>query len=162
MRKSDEQKKLEGTDRNDRTRNAGRIEHLKLERIPILVSYYKEALSERQIKIFKETCKLLIETGIVTKLDIAIIVQYAVALDLNLEASKKLTPKNMVQVFKKTGATNVSGYFTVWKQTTEVLAKVEAKLGLTPYIRERMTSFTESEPKEDEDPFETLAKKLNS
>lgn len=160
--KTDAQKELEGTLRNDRKKGESNIKDLMLNRVQPLPSFIQDNITDKQHEIYKHTLRLLIDAKVVTKLDLMIVVQYAVAIDLYLKATEELNRKKMVQVFHKTGASNVSGYLTAWKQTGEVVTKLEKLLGLNPYIRERIAAYAKQSGIEEVSPFDALMKEMNS
>lgn len=160
MAKTDEEKALEGTLRDDRKKGASKVSDLLLTRVQPLPAFLRENITDEQFEIYQHTLRLLISAQVVTKLDLVIVLQYSIALEVYMKATNEMNMFGRVQVFQKTGATNVSGYFTVWKQAQEELAKKEKLIGLNPYIRERMASYAASDGNEKESAFEQLAREL--
>jgi P27 family predicted phage terminase small subunit len=162
MAKTDDEKKLQGTLRDDRKKGESNVKDLLLTRVQSLPAFIRDNITDNQFNIYQHTLRLLISAKVVTKLDLAVVAQYAIAFDVYMAATNELNMFGRVQVFQKTGATNVSGYFTVWKQAQEELAKKERLLGLNPYIRERMASYAASDANEEESAFEALARELRT
>lgn len=162
MAKTNDEKELEGTLREDRKKGESNVKDLLLTRVQPLPPFIRDNITDEQYEIYKHTLKLLISAKIITKLDLGVLVQYAVALDVYMKATQEMNMFGRVQVFKKTGATNVTGYFTAWKQAQEVMEKKEKLLGLNPYIRERMASYAASDGNEEESAFEKLARELRT
>jgi phage terminase small subunit len=159
--KSQQQKNLEGTARNDRKKGTDKAQSMKLVKTPILPNVIKEVLNERQAILFKNAVKLLIDLGVVTKLDIVAVVAYAVALDNWLTAVKNLNDNSQIQVYKQNKGNNISGYFTAFEKMSKALTEAEKKIGFNMYIRERMTTYTEGELKEELSPFERLMEEIS-
>ena len=158
--KTDDSKKLAGTLRPERTKESN-IKDLLLTRVQPLPAYAKDSISDKQYDIYRHTTKLLIDAQVITKLDIMVILRYAVALDVYLNATELLNQNKAVQIFGKTGASNVSGFFTAWKQAGDEVSKMGKLLGLDPYIRERIAAYAKQSGIEEESPFDKFYKEMN-
>ncbi|MGB0443317.1 MAG: P27 family phage terminase small subunit [Flavobacteriaceae bacterium] len=155
--KTEEQKKLEGTNRKDRDK---KTIVAALEKVPLLPRFLKDVATDRQVKIYKFTCKMLVEAGALTKLDTVAVFNYAVALDVYLCAVEALNKNGAVQVYKSK-ATALSGYMNAYNSSFNALNKQENNLGLNIYKRERIKTFLESDQEEEASIFDKLLMEMN-
>ena len=155
--KTEGQKKLEGTDRKDRKK--GESKAIPVSKVPSIPSFIRERLTANQKKIYSHTAKLLVSTKVLTALDVMAVVSYSIALEVFLESVDKVNNYGAVQTYKS-GATAVNGHFTAYMQSYRTLTDCEKKLGLNPYIRERMIAYREEIEDEEKGAFELLAEKL--
>lgn len=161
-KKTDAQKELEGTNRADRKTGESSVKDLILTRVQPLPSFSKDYVSINQELIFKEIQRLLKDAKVITKLDLNLVLRYAIALDVYFKAVQMLNDKGSVQTYEKSGATAVSGWFTAWKQAAEEVNKYDKQLGLTPYIRERIQAYAKEADIENESGFAALMKELKT
>lgn len=116
-------------------------------------------LDEYGLRVFKETGKLLISTKTLTALDISILTLFAFNMSLFIRTNIN-TKGIYVQKFKG-GATNITGEYSIIKDTQKQIQIYAKLLGLSVKDRGLISAFMESEKEEDDNPFEDIMNALN-
>lgn len=149
--KAHEEKAFEGTLKKSRVKNA-KVEPLARLGKPIF------ELDDYGLKVFKETGKLLIATKTLTALDISILTFYAFNVSLFVRTNIK-TKGIYVQQFKG-GATNITGEYSIIKDTQKQIQIYAKLLGLSIKDRGLISAFMEAEKEEEDNPFDGILNSL--
>lgn len=100
-----------------------------------------DLLTERARKIFKDTCKLLIEMRVITKGDLPNVVAYAQQYDLYLTALADLSKGSYTPVRDQSGQLVKfirNPAFATMNASLQMMSKFGALLGLSPSDRQRL------------------------
>jgi P27 family predicted phage terminase small subunit len=116
-------------------------------------------LSENGKLIYSAVLMLLITNEVATKLDTYAIALFADWLDIYETYSELCRDKGFVQTFES-GATNITGYFSVKKEANKSVESYMKKLGLSIKDREMITAYMENRGEEEEDPFSAMARMI--
>lgn len=149
---TDEEKEFKGTLKKSRV-TVSKTEPLKRMAKPAF------ELSDGANKIFKSTLKMLMSTEAVTALDIYSVTMLAFWIDILIETNIKADGK-YVQTFDS-GATNITGHFTVIKEANKNILSFLKVLGLTIKDRGTIAAFAEKEDEDEYDPLDEIIKGLN-
>jgi len=158
-RKSETQKKIEGTARKDRQI---KFNSSKLEQLP----KPPLTLDRHTKKIFNSILKHLNEKGALMQIDVYTVcsasIWYRVLFHyqkLVLESINDPDPKKDILIQKfKGGASNVSAEFTVLKQAQKQCDDYSIMFGLNAKSRQTIMAFANAASEESADPFEMFAK----
>lgn len=152
-KKSDEQKQLQGTAKSSRAKSS---------KVTVLSRIPKPAfeLELEAKKIFRETCKLMIQEKVLTALDVRAVTMFAFIYSQFILAKNNLVAEGMVQQYKS-GATNVSGYFTVFEKLNNMVNKYFIALGLTPKHREIINAYSNVGAEDEKDPFVMMFEQIH-
>lgn len=149
---TDEEKEFKGTLKKSRV-TVSKTEPLKRMSKPAF------ELSDGGNKIFKSTLKMLMSTEAVTALDIYSVTMLAFWMDILIETNVKANGK-YVQTFDS-GATNITGQFTVIKEANKNILSFLKVLGLTIKDRGTIAAFAEPEKEDENNPLDAIAEMLN-
>lgn len=131
--KSKEEHILNGTYRNDR--HAGKVDVKAIDDIPEAPKH----LNSEEAEIFTEIAVKMIGNESLSTLDVYALESFAVQLTLSRKAKKELekTGEYITPHTNKNGSTNLvpSPWLIVLKNSSDILLKLSAKLGLTPVDR---------------------------
>jgi len=154
-KKTTAEKELSGTNRPDKTKVAKGV---KIE-IPKPEPY----LNAAQKKIYHRICEHINEHSLLQTIDSFYISQVAVSFHLIAKYTKLINKEGAIQTYES-GATNVSGYYSILKGERLNLKDAIRQLGLTVKAREDLNSFSERitplKPSTDADESDPFARKL--
>lgn len=153
-KKSEEQKQLQGTAKSSRAKSS---KVTVLSRIP-KPSYELEVEAK---KIFRATCKLMIQEKALTALDVMAVTNFALVYSLFIQAKNDMIAAGMVQIYSKSGASNVSGHFTVFEKLDNKVQKYFIALGLTPKHREIINAYSNVGGEDEKDPFVMMFEQIH-
>ena len=144
-KKADSEKELQGTAKEERKKTS---------KVTVLKRIPKPAfeLELEAKKIFRETCKLMIQEKVLTALDVRAVTMFAFIYSQFIVAKNNLIRVGMVQEYKS-GATNVSGHFTVFNKLNSMVNKYFIALGLTPKHREIINAYSNVGQDDEKDPY---------
>ena len=151
VKKTDEEKQFLGTEKKSRKKVSKTIP---------LQRMIKPAfeLTQEANNYFKATLKMLMSAEAVTALDVYSVTMFAYWLDVFIRTNKAAGGE-FVQEFES-GATNITGHFSVIKEANAQIKSFIKLLGLSPKDRQSIIAFAE-EVKEDEDnPLDMIAEML--
>lgn len=145
MKKTNEQKQLEGTARPDRVAPADDLKIL--DKLPSPGKLLNVSLTDRGTKLYRHFGKLLVDTNKLTALDLPNLVQLAVAWDKFLWAEEAMAAKNneemgagYMQTFKS-GATNITTEFSISEKAQDQILKIGKLFGFSFKDRHGMLGF---------------------
>lgn len=156
-KKSVAEKEMEGTLKPSRA---------KVDKTALLKNWVKAPieLNDNAKKIYTAVLGLLIKNEVATTLDTYSIAMLAFWMELFENVSQN-APKDKnskspwIQQFKS-GATNITGFFSVLKEADSKVQSYMKKLGLSIKDREMITAFMETKNENEEDPFDLMMKKI--
>lgn len=152
-KKADSEKELQGTAKKERKKSS---------KVTVLTRMPKPAfeLDVEAKKIFRETCKLMIQEKVLTLLDVRAVTMFAFIYSQFIVAKNNLVAEGMVQQYAS-GATNVSGHFTVFEKLNNMVNKYFIALGLTPKHREIINAYSNTGAEDEKDPFVIMFERIH-
>lgn len=139
--------KISGTYREDR--HGDRAEGMK----PSCAPQPPAHLTAAEKKIFREVAETMFESSFITDLDVNVLELYAVQMALFRKAKKQLQKgkEYTTEYINKSGAKNEvpSAWLKIMNDSTDQLLKLQAKLGLTPTDRKKVSLATKGEEDDD-------------
>ena len=115
-------------------------------------------LNDKAAKIYSKVLMLLVDSDVATRLDTYSIALFAFWLEL-LEATIEKANGKWVQQFES-GATNITGHFSVLKEADKNVQSYMKKLGLSIKDREMITAFMENRGEDEEDPMDAMMREI--
>lgn len=104
-------------------------------------------LTKNGLRIFNEILKFVESKNVSEEIDSLQLSMLAHAFDQHDEAAKEMTKTGGLYQVTKTGYSQVTAAFTVWKQTGEYITKNADKFGINPNAREKLKSFSKEQEK---------------
>jgi P27 family predicted phage terminase small subunit len=148
--KTNKEKNLHGTAREDRTKKTGVSNATK---IPTPEKY----LTNRGRKIYRNICKHLLENDALCNIDSLYISQAAAAFDRYYQAEEDIITYGITQTFEKSGAVQVSPWYTIMTNERKQCEVFARRLGLNISSREKLVAM-QADTVEYDDFFASLTK----
>lgn len=116
-------------------------------------------LNEKAKSIYTAVLGLLIKNEVATTLDTYSVALFAYWLEVFEQTTISCERFGHVQQFKS-GATNITGYFSVLKESDSKVQSYMKKLGLSIKDREMITAFMENQGEGEKDAYDLMVEKI--